>query len=62
METLSTWENVFLGVMVILLIFWFRPGIKATLEQSRQAEKDWSGLLVPLGFVVMFVIFLVAMV
>ena len=62
MGTMSTWESLLLGAMVILLIFWFRPGIKATLEQSRHAEKDWGGLLVPLGFVIMFVIFLVMMV
>ena len=62
METMSTWENIFLGAMVILLIFWFRPGIKATLQQSREAEKDWAGLLVPIGFVIMFIVFLVMMV
>ena len=62
MESLSTWESLLLGAMVILVIFWFRPGIKASLEQSRNAEKDWGSLLLPLGFVLLFVIFLVAMV
>ena len=62
METMATWENLLLGVMAVLVIFWFRPGIKATLEQSRRAEKDWMGLLVPIGFVIMFVVFLVMMV
>ena len=61
MEPMSTWENVLLGAMVILLLFWFMPGIKATLERSRQAEKDWSGALIPIGLVVLFVIFLVMM-
>jgi hypothetical protein len=62
MEAMSTWENVLLGVMVILIIFWFRPGIKGALQQSRDAEKDWGGLLVPIGFVIMFVVFLIMMV
>lgn len=62
METFSSWESLLLGVMVILIIFWMRPGIKASLEQSKNAEADWSGLLLPLGLVVLFVIFLVAMV
>ncbi len=62
MGNLSTWESILLAAMVLLLIFWFKPGIKATMEQSRHAKKDWSGLLLPLGFVVLFVIFLVMMV
>jgi len=62
MGTLSTWESLLLGVMVVLLLFWFRPGIKATLERSRNAEKDWPGLLLPLGAVVLFVILLIMMV
>ena len=62
MDAFSSWESLLLGVMVILIIFWMRPGIKASLEQSKKAEADWGGVLLPLGFVVMFVIFLVAMV
>ncbi|WP_419640896.1 hypothetical protein [Thiolapillus sp.] len=58
MGTLSTWESLLLGVMVLLVLFWFRPGIKATLERSRHAEKDWPGLLLPLAAVVLFVIML----
>jgi len=59
---LSTWENILLAAMILLLLFWFRPGIKAALEQSRHAERDWPGLLLPIAFVVMLVIFLVMMV
>ncbi|MGR9115768.1 MAG: hypothetical protein ACU85E_08375 [Gammaproteobacteria bacterium] len=62
MEAFSSWESLLLGALVILVIFWMRPGIKASLEQSKSVESDWGGLLLALGFVVMFVIFLVAMV
>jgi hypothetical protein len=58
----SSWEQLLLGALVILLIWWMRPGIKAATEISKQAKPDWQGLLLPLGFVVMFVIFLIAMV
>jgi hypothetical protein len=62
METFSTWESLLLGTLVLLVIFWMRPGIKASIEQSRNAKSDWPGLLVPIGLVVLFVIFLIAMV
>ncbi len=62
MESFSTWESILLGAMVLLVILWFRPGIKATWQQSQNAESDWTGLLLPLGLVVLFVIFLMAVV
>ncbi len=59
---LSLWENLLLGVMVLGIIFWMRPGIKASLQISKNAESDWMAVLVPVGFVVMFIVFLIAMV
>lgn len=58
----SLWENLLLGVMVVGVILWMRPGIKASMQQTREAKPDWMGVLVPIGFVVMFVVFLIAMV
>lgn len=62
MQTPETWEMILIGALVILLIFWFRPGIKAALERSRQAEKDWKAVLIPLALVVLFVILLISLV
>lgn len=62
MQALSLWENIILAALLLLVIFWFRPGIKAALKRSRNAEKDWPGLLIPLGFVVLFVVFLLMIV
>ena len=59
---MSTLENLILGGLVILLLLWLRPGIKASIERSKQAPADWTSVLVPLGLVVMFVLFLIAMV
>ena len=59
MGSLSIWESLLLGAMLILILFWIGPGIKATMERSRNAEKDWGGLLLPIGGVVLFVIFLI---
>ena len=63
MQTMSTWEMVLMGALAILVLFWAGPGVKATLEKSRQAkERDWVGLLVPLLLVVAFVLLLMKMV
>ncbi len=60
---MSTWEKVLTGVLVLMVLLWFRPGIKAIFEQSQQAqEKDWQGVLIPIGLVVLFVIFLLYMI
>lgn len=62
MEDMATWEMVLVGALVVLVLFWISPGIKPMLEQSRQAEKDWTGLLVPIIAVILFVILLISMV
>jgi len=59
---LSLWENILLGVMVLGIIVWMRPGIKTSMQIGKNAESDWMGLLLPIGLVAMFVIFLIAMV
>jgi len=63
MQTMSTWEMVLLGALTLLVLFWAGPGVKAMLEQSRQAQsRDWAGLLVPLLLVIAFVILLTKLV
>lgn len=54
----STWESLLLGVLALLLVLWWRPGLKAAWERSRQAEKDWPAALLPLAAVVAFVVLL----
>ncbi len=56
------WEMLLAGLIAVLLIFLFRPGIKAALEHSRQAPKDWPGVLLPLALVVLFVLLLITLV
>lgn len=59
---LSPWENLMLGALALLLLFWMRPGVKAALERSKQSPSDWPSVIVPMLMVVMFVLFLIAMV
>ncbi|QKT04003.1 hypothetical protein HUS23_09330 [Ectothiorhodospiraceae bacterium 2226] len=60
---LALWEQLLLGVLVLLVLLWFGPGIKAVFKQSSEAqERDWMGVLVPIAFVVLFVLLLIMLV
>jgi len=56
------WEMILMGMGAAALLFFFWPGAKRALEQSRQAENpDWKGALLPVAAVVIFVILLILM-
>ncbi|NBT30182.1 MAG: hypothetical protein EBT18_12030 [Gammaproteobacteria bacterium] len=59
---MATWEKILLGVLVLVVILWFFPGVKTMMQQSREAPKDWPAVIIPLVAVVAFVIFLIAVV
>ena len=59
----DTWELIAIGAVVLLVLLWMRPGMKQAFKQSKEAtQKDWTGLLIPIGMVVLFVILLIALV
>ena len=62
MESAAWWEILVGGVVALLLILWFRPGIKAAIERSRTAKKDWPAAWIPLALVVLFVLLLIQLV
>jgi len=58
----DTWELIAIGAVVLLVILWFRPGLKQAFKQSKEAtHKDWGGVLLPIGLVVLFVIILISL-
>jgi hypothetical protein len=59
---MATWEKILLGVLVLVVILWFFPGVKTMMQQSREAPKDWPAVIIPIVAVVAFVIFLIAVV
>ncbi len=60
MESMPVWQAVLLGVLALLIIFLWRPGIKEALQRSQQAgDKDWAGVLVPVAVVMIFVVILI---
>lgn len=61
--TVSPWEALLIGALVLLLLLWFGPGVRAAMRNSRRGTaEDWRGVLVPLGLVALFVILLLALV
>ena len=57
---MQVWEQILLGSAALILLFLFWPGVKIAMEKSRQAEnRDWIGVLVPVGLVVLFVVMLI---
>ena len=56
---METWEKVLVGAFALLLLFWVMPGMKDIMERSKMADKDWGGFLLPIGFVVGFVLLLI---
>lgn len=60
---MPVWEQVILAMVILAILFFWGPGAKKAMEDSQKAENpDWQGALVPIGFVVLFVIFLISMV
>ncbi len=60
MGDIATWEKVVVAILAVGLVIWLYPGLKQSMAQSKEATKDWKGALIPLGIVVIFVIFLLA--
>jgi hypothetical protein len=58
---MELWEQLALGALAILILFLFRPGIKATIERSKNAEEKHWGTLALLAIVLIaFVILLIS--
>jgi hypothetical protein len=63
MQAMGGWQQVILGLVVVLVLWWTLPGVKAALERSRRTEqKDWRGVILPISLVVVFVLLLIALV
>ncbi|MAS83538.1 MAG: hypothetical protein CMF44_02700 [Legionellales bacterium] len=58
---MNLWEQILLGMVAVIVTFLFWPGIKKAIEQSKNVENpDWAGALIPIGVVVLFIIFLIS--
>ena len=62
MANTAWWEILIGGLAALLVILWFRPGIKAAIERSKTVKKDWPAALIPIALVVVFVLALIQLV
>ncbi len=57
------WMKIISAIALGAMIIYLLPRAKAMMQASAEAEnKDWKGVLIPIAGVVLFVIFLIAMV
>jgi len=60
MSGMSTIELLLLGVLLAVVLLLLGPGIRGAWRQSSEArERDWAGVLWPIGLVVLFVLGLI---
>ena len=57
---MGMFEQVMVGLVGVLILFLFLPGVKAAVKRSREVEKpEWAAALIPLAIVVAFIVFLI---
>ena len=57
---MALWEKLLLGVLVVVVLLWFRPGLKAAFRERRHASQaEWMSALIPIALVAAFVVLLI---
>ncbi|MCY4314426.1 MAG: hypothetical protein OXD44_12205 [Gammaproteobacteria bacterium] len=56
---MELWEKIIIGILMLLVLLWFLPGTRNMIEASKNAPKDWKGFLIPMGAVILFIVFLI---
>lgn len=58
---MALWEQLLAGALGLLVLFLFVPGIKATMEKSKNAEeKHWGTLLLLAIVLIAFVMLMIS--
>jgi uncharacterized membrane protein YidH (DUF202 family) len=56
---METWEQIALGAIILVFVLWRFPTMMRQMKQDNDAPKDWKGVLIPIGLVVVFVLLLI---
>ncbi len=58
---MALWQQLLAGALGLLVLFMFFPGIKATMEKSKNAEeKHWGTLILLAIILIAFVLLMVS--
>jgi uncharacterized membrane protein len=58
---MELWEQIVLGAAGLLILFLFTPGIKASIQRSKQAEqKHWGTVILLTVILIAFVMLLIS--
>ncbi len=58
---MALWEQLLAGAIALLVLFMFFPGIKATMEKSKNAEeKHWGTLLLLAVVLIAFILLMIS--
>ena len=58
---MALWEQLLAGAIALLVLFMFFPGIKATMEKSKNAEeKHWGTIILLAVVLIAFVLFMIS--
>jgi len=61
-EAIPIWVQVGMGLLALVVIFFFGPrAVEAVKNSPKGTAKDWLGVLLPIGAVVLFVILLIGL-
>ena len=63
MPEVALWEQILLGVVALVVLLLFAPGLRRIFKETRAGTfQEWMGVITPLIFVVAFVFVLILMV
>ena len=63
MPEIALWEQLLLGVVALVVLLLFAPGLRRIFKETRPGTfHEWMGVITPLVIVVAFVFLLILMV
>ena len=58
---MALWEQLLAGALALLVLFIFFPGVKATMEKSKNAkEKHWGTLILLAIILIAFILLMIS--
>lgn len=59
---MELWEQIALGAIIVLVLLWQGPMLLRGARESKDEPRDWMGVLIPIGLVVLFVLVMISLI